>query len=156
MGTMTTRPYKDGDDASQNQHALNRNTGDSVAVTQMGNELTFAASPNVLDDVTDPTVSAAISVAKFEDVILKVETSNSGPTVKLRIWRIDSTGNAYVPGEKITVKNTGVQGTTALPTLKSNYFHAEAVVVKTWGAASIKVELVNNPGGDVSVWAVGR
>jgi len=154
--SFTTRSYKDGDDATQAQHVVLRSSGDCVAVTQMGDELTFAGSPNALDNVTQPAVSAAISVVKRETVVLKIETEKSGPTFNVRLWWQDSSGGGWTPSAKIRVVNTGRQDSADLPTIKSNFYHAETMTFPTHGAANVKVEIVNNPNGDVSIWAVGR
>lgn len=134
-------------------------TGDVQGMRQIGGRLSLSggATGNVFDGVSVVGYSSAIDVDGYEDLLLKFESSRNDRVVKVRVWRIDDNGTGYVPGDQYTLVNIGHAGVASVPTLKTGYHHKEALVVPTWGAKQIKVELVTvGAGNAVSCWSQAR
>lgn len=161
--TTARRQFTDGAGATQYQHVVRRdvggNTADVPMVRETGGALSFGTSStgNVFDARTSAGFSAALTVAGFESVVLKSEFSKATTTVKIRLWYIDADGTA-LPGPVVTLVHSGVvHHATNSPCLKSGYYHGELVALPTYGAATIKFELVSvTNSAAVSAWGVAR
>lgn len=161
--TTSRRRFTDGAGSAQYQNVIRRdvggNTSDIPMVRETGGALGFGTSStgNVFDAKTAAGFSAALSVDGFESVVLKTELSKATTTVKIRPWYIDPDGNA-LPGPVVTLVHSGVvHNATNSPCLKSGYYHGEVVELPTYGATSVKVELVSiSNGAAISAWGCAR
>lgn len=155
------RSYTDAAATSRDQHVLNRsiggNAGDVMAVQHVGDALDFGGSSTgtIFDAQTSTGFGTLITCDGFEEVVLKIETEKSSPTVKVRPWWLDASGKA-IPGDKVTAQMTGTQDSANTPANKSTYYHAETIVLPTNGAKQMRLELTNISNGAVSVWYCPR
>lgn len=162
--SVTQRPYTDGASSTQNQHVDARSvagsSADVVKVQDTGGRLDFGggSTGNAINGGSAGSISSAISCDGFESIVLKIETSKAGPSMKLRVWRGDANATqGWSRGANIDVNTSNVQGGGNYPaSLATAYYYAEEIVVPTYGAKDFKIEISNLGNGVAHVWAAAR
>lgn len=163
--SVAQRAYTDGDSVSQDQHVDARSiagaTADVVKVQETGGRLDFGGNStgNLINAGTAGAFSSAFSVDGHESLVLKLETSKAAPNMKIRVWRGDANATqGWTRGTNIDVQTSSAQGGSGgtPASLAGGYFHAEEIVVPTYGAKDIKVEISVLGNGNAHVWADAR
>lgn len=157
------RKYKDADGSTRyvqmDDRTISGGQADVPLVRPVGGLLDWGSSStgNVFDGATPgqvPKNSADFDCDGFETVVLRFESANGGPAIKVRPWLKDASGQ-YAPLPEITVK-ISQQSSATYPTKKTSYYHCEPIEIATRGAKAMRFQLTTLGNGTVAAWASGR